>query len=106
MLGYCIYVLAIMLGYNFIAALILDYIVVGILSFVINKFWVFQSSGRLGYEFIKFILTIISIFLLNLLVLSALLQFSLLGPYSAQLLAIVIVTLSSYMMQKFWVFGK
>jgi putative flippase GtrA len=103
--GYIIFALAIYLGFEPRIALAIDYIFIGFFSFVMNKFWVFSSDGNLEQEFSKFIFTLFFIFLLNLIVLSGLLQFSFFNAYSAQLIAIIIVTISSYLIQKFWVFS-
>lgn len=83
----------------------MDYVFIGFFSFLMNKFWVFNSYGKIEQEFSKFILMLCFIFLINLIVLSGLLQTSIFNAYSAQLIAIIIVTISSYLIQKFWVFS-
>ena len=73
------------------------------ISFLLNRFWVFQSTNSIYIEFSKFISVYISSLFAGSLFLYALLGI-ISNPYFAQLIVIAVVGISSFTIHAFWTF--
>lgn len=74
-----------------------------IFSYVMNKFFTFESKNRSKKEFIKFILTMLTAYILNFITLKICLGLSI-NPYFSQIISGGVYTVSGYLLSRFWVF--
>jgi len=91
-------------GWHYNLALVADYAFGAVLGFTLHRLATFADRTHLRQAFGKYALTLTACFALNFAVLDWNVQKLLLDPLPAQAIAIAIVTLFSYLMQKHWVF--
>jgi putative flippase GtrA len=91
-------------GWHYNLALVADYAFGAVLGFALHRIATFADRTHLRQAFGKYALTLIACFALNFAVLDWNVRKLLLDPLPAQAIAIAIVTLFSYLMQKHWVF--
>ena len=103
--NYLIYVLLVFLGLNYNIALTVDYIFGIGLGYLLNRFWTFSVTGSYRKNFPKYIAVYLAVFLLNILILNALVMLNIVGPVVGQLIALGGVTLFSFQLQNKWVFA-
>ena len=102
---FLVYAGLIFVGLNYWLALIADYIVGIILGLVLNKKHTFKIKGRIEKKTIaKAILSNIVIFFINLLALYILIDIFNYNAYASQLLALVVIAISSFVFYKFYIF--
>jgi putative flippase GtrA len=75
-----------------------------IISFFLNKYYVFKSGANILDEVSRFILVFLISYLVNILILYASLDY--LDKYFAQLLSICGYSITNYFLNKFFVFKK
>jgi putative flippase GtrA len=81
------------------------YLVGLVISFVQSRYWVFESTGRIGDEWLKFIVVFAVSYAANFLTLRALLTTPI-NPYLAQLLACAVFTLVNFSLNSRFVFER
>lgn len=106
MIGYGSYIGGLALGLNYFTAMVLAHIIGVTHSFFWNKYWTFQSQGDTRKELIKFILVYTVTFGLNALLLMVFVEKALVEKRLAQIYALFIVTLVSFLGHKLWSFRK
>lgn len=74
-----------------------------IFSYVMNKFFTFESKNRSKKEFIKFILAMLAAYILNFITLKICLGLGI-NPYFSQIISGGVYTVSGYLLSRFWVF--
>ena len=74
-------------------------------SFMMNKFFTFQTQKKSFTEFAKFIISMLIAWSLNFVTLKFCLKFGI-NAYIAQIIAIIIYTITGYLLSKIWVFKK
>jgi len=100
---YAFYAGLIWLGVHFNPALAGEYIVGIVLGFLLNRIWTFSDRRHLDHPFRKYLATYALVFLVNLVLLNALVWAGL-HPLPGQAVALGLATLASYLLQKNWVF--
>ena len=94
-------------GVYYLAASAIGYCVGMVNSFVLNKFWTFQSlKSRSGIEFMKFTMVNGVALLINLGVLEILVSGFRIRPEHGQVVAIGFSTVANFFGNKLWTFRK
>lgn len=93
-----------LLAWHHNSALVADYAFGAAVGFVSHRLATFADRKHVKRALGKYLLTLIVTFLLNAILLNAILVSRLLGPLSGQAVAMTLVTMVSYLMQKHWVF--
>ena len=101
---YLFYVLLVKCGLHYNLALALDYFLGIIIGYILNRNWTFAGHGIPRLRFIRYLITYIGTFLLNVILLTFLVEFDWLGPIMGQFVVLGIVTLISFILQNYWVF--
>jgi putative flippase GtrA len=81
------------------------YLVGLVISFVQSRYWVFESTGRIGDEWLKFIVMFAVSYATNFLTLHLLLTTQI-NPYVAQLLACAVFTIVNFSLNSRFVFQR
>ncbi len=102
MLG--LYWLLIWLGLHYKLALTADYAVGAVLGYLLNRAWTFASQGRSKAGFPKYVATYVFVFGLNFVLLHIAVETVGMDAFWGQIPALALVTIVSYLMQRFWVF--
>jgi len=100
---YFLFILLIKIGIQYKLALTLDYAVGLILGYLLNKYWVFNKNEKVQ-SLIKYLLSYILIFLVNLILLWFSIEFCKANAIFSQLLIILIISIIGFVFQNFWVF--
>lgn len=90
--------------FSYIEALSISYVVVAVHSYLWNRFWTFEPTKNLKMEIIKYIAVYFSIFILNALILSILVNILNFDPRIGQLIALPIITIINFAGHKYWSF--
>ena len=85
-------------------ALVADYVLGMFLGFAMHRLVTFGDRKQIKLAFGKYLAALAMTFVLNLAVLDLLVAAQLLGPLAGQAVAVALVTLVSFMLQKHWVF--
>ena len=101
---YLFYILLVKCGLYYNFALAFDYTLGIIIGYTLNRNWTFAGRGIPRLKFLKYLVTFIGAFLLNVILLSFLVEFGWLGPIIGQIIAIGIVVLITFVLQNYWVF--
>ena len=105
--AYLVYAGLIFIGLNYWLALIADYIIGIVLGFVLNKKYTFKIKSHIEKKtIVKAILSNIVIFFINLLVLYILIDVLNYNAYGSQLLALLVIAISSFVFYKFYIFKE
>lgn len=91
---------------SYIVSLIAAHVVGVLNSFIWNKYWTFRSVGLKRDEFIKFNIVYVIYFLINVAILTFLINDLNFSPQIGQLIALPILTFVSFAGQKYWSFKK
>ena len=94
------------IGINYNAALITQYLITVNISFLTMRYYVFQSHGDLGKEFLKTWLVYIQMFFVNAAILNFLVIVLMLGPILSQGLYLCISTILTYILHRNFSFRK
>jgi len=104
--GYALFALLFKVGQlHYTLALMLAYAVGVFLSYATHKRFTFQQAKTQGKSLPKYISSYVAIFVLNWLFLSLLVELLTLDPLLGQMIAIVMITILTFFIQKFWVFA-
>ena len=95
-----------LIGINYNAALITQYLITVNISFLTMRYYVFQSHGNLGKEFLKTWLVYIQMFFVNAAILNFLVIVMMLGPILSQGLYLCISTILTYILHRNFSFRK
>ena len=104
--GYGVYFICIHLGIKYQISLILSSIVGVTHSFFWNKYWTFKAKGYVNKEIVRFISVYMISYIINALMLSFFVENIKIDQNLAQIYAISIITLISYIGHKYWSFSK
>lgn len=103
-IGYLVYAFLVYLGVNYQVALLLDYIVGIVIGYILNKYWTFSYVSKNSRSFFKYASSYVVIFLINSGLLTLFVKYSFLSPIYSQMIVLVFIIISSYWLQKKWVF--
>ena len=103
---YLLYLVMVSVGLSFNIALIIDYIVGILFSYVVNRYWTFAVSTTVMKSFPKYCVIYVGAYFINVTILNFIVYNNILQPILGQLVAIGIVVPSSFLLQNFWVFPK
>ena len=101
---YLLYIGLVWLGVHYNIALIIDYAVGIVAAYFMNRYWTFASHGRPRRSFQKYCATYGMVYVINMVLLNAIVRLGLLGPVLGQLAALSVATGVSFLLQNFWVF--
>lgn len=101
---YGLYWLLVEIGLHYQIALIADYVGGVLLGYVLQRFWTFRSHGRPSRGFEKYLLVNVLIYVSNSILLGLGVEVLRLDEQLAQIPALALVTVASYLLQRFWVF--
>ena len=102
--SYALYVALIWAGFHYNSALILAYIAGILTGYLMNRHLTFASHGRPHHSFLKYWVTYIIVYIVNLILLNLIVGLKLLDPVLGQLLVVGVITVISFLLQNFWVF--
>ncbi|MEO6598093.1 MAG: GtrA family protein [Planctomycetota bacterium] len=103
---YGVYVLLVWLGCHYSLALVLEYCGGIVTGYVMNRHWTFAGHGRTNRDFPKYLAANGGAFVLNMLLLGAIVESGLMGPVVGQIAAIGIASVASFLLQNYWVFRR
>ncbi|HAY47217.1 MAG TPA: hypothetical protein DCY55_13185 [Gammaproteobacteria bacterium] len=103
--NYSLFVLLVYVGVHYNIALVIEYVCGICLGYVLNRYWTFSSTTSKRKDFPRYIALYVAVFLLNAVILNALVLFDIAGPIVGQLIALCAATLLSFQLQNKWVFA-
>jgi putative flippase GtrA len=93
-------------GFHYTAAATVSFIVAVTNNYTWNRLWTFRHQrGHFGYQGLRFLIVSVTVYLANLLLLSALVAGGV-GKIVAQAIAIVLVTPLNFLGNKLWSFRR
>lgn len=101
-LAYLLYVFLVKVGMHYQLALFADYLFGIVLGYYLNKYWTFSDYSR--SDFYRYVLTYVVAFSLNAALLAFVVEYIGIEPVLGQLFSLLVVTMLSYIVQKYWVF--
>jgi len=105
LIGYAIFAVGYkILALNYNIALAIAYALGILIGYINHRRVTFKSTAGHQQAFTRFVLTYVLIYLLNAAILTVLTQWVELDPLFGQAVALVIVTLISFVIQRAWVF--
>jgi len=105
-LFYALYVVLVTLGVHYTLALVIEYAGGTVSGYLLNKHWTFADREAARHGFLRYSLAYVGLYLLNLALLGLLVETGLLGPVVGQLVMLFVLTASSFLVQRYWVFGR
>ena len=103
---YGLYLLLVYLGVFYQLALVADYSTGIAIGYLLNRSWTFSQGDKKHTRFLRYVATYLVAYLANALLLGIIVESHLLGPKLGQLAALAIVSLGSFIIQKYWVFRR
>jgi putative flippase GtrA len=91
-------------AWHYNLALAFDYAFGIVLGYALHRSSTFADQKHLHQAFSKYTITLVATFLANLAMLDVIVRWRLLEPLPGQAVAMLTVTLGSYLVQKHWVF--
>jgi putative flippase GtrA len=109
-LTYGVYCFFLYLGFHYQAALLCEYSVGICVGYVLNRYWTFgdQKSAqpdKTATSFVRYATTYGGVYIGNVVLLSLIVEMGWLSPMIGQIIALAIISLASFIMQKYWVFA-
>lgn len=105
LIGYSVFVVAFKFaGLQYNVALLIAYAVGIVIGYLNHRRVTFQSKAKHRTAFTRFVITYAVVYGINALLLTALIELAHIAPLIAQLISLVIVTLLSFVVQRYWVF--
>lgn len=101
---YALYVLLLNLGLHYRVAITLDYVVGILVGFALNRWWTFKNKAHPGKTLARYALCYVGVFIANFILLSGFVELAHMEEWLAQIPAIGIATILSYIGQRAWVF--
>jgi putative flippase GtrA len=105
-LFYALYVLMVWAGVHYPLALAIEYSGGTVSGYLLNKHWTFADRDAGRHGFLRYSLAYVALFGLNMALLSLLVETAILGPVIGQLVMLFVLTASSFVVQRYWVFGR
>ena len=105
-LFYALYVLLVYAGVHYGLALVIEYAGGTVSGYLLNKHWTFADRRVVRHGFLRYSVAYVLLYLLNVALLSLLVESGLLGPVVGQLVMLFVLTASSFLVQRFWVFSR
>lgn len=103
--GYTIFLISVyLLHIHYVFALIVEYTVSILHSYVWNKKWTFRSANNVGGEIVKFFCVYVTMFVFNYAFLLVLINFFKIEAALAQIIAIIFLTPITFVLHKKWSF--
>lgn len=102
--SYLTYSILLVVGLKYPAALAFSYLIGIIHSYAWNRLWNFRSRSHMGRETARFVSTYALSYVINLAILKVLIEFYLIQPFFAQLIAVFFVSPGTFLLMRFWVF--
>lgn len=102
--SYALYALFIYIGITAQLALFLSFLLSSINSYITQKFYVFNTKGHYLSEYVKCLFTWFGSYLINAILLECFMRFIDLNPYLAEFLALILITIYSYITLKYFAF--
>jgi putative flippase GtrA len=106
LLLYLLYLAATSAGAGHKSAMTILYLLGVLMTFIFNRNWSFSHDGRLSSSFLRYFFVYLLGYLLNLVVLFALVDRAGLPHQWVQGVMILILAVALFLSQKFWVFGR
>lgn len=103
---YALYVLLVTLNFHYSLALVIEYAGGTLCGYLLNKYWTFADLDAARHGFLRYSLAYVGLYLLNLALLGLLVETGLLGPVIGQMVMLFVLTASSFVVQRYWVFGQ
>ncbi len=101
--GYGLYLLLLWIGLHYNLALASDYVLSISVGYVVNRSWTFSNQGRPQAALLKYVLAYVLVFVFNWLALELAIRAGM-GPSLGQIPCLVLATVASYLLQRYWVF--
>jgi putative flippase GtrA len=105
-LTYALYAGLVWYGYHYLLALTIEYAIGILAGFIANRQWTFAYRDRTGPALFRYMATYCGVYVLNAGLLMFFVELAGMNKLLAQLFALGIATLASYLSQHRWVFRK
>jgi putative flippase GtrA len=109
-LTYAVYLFFLQVGFHYQLALLCEYSVGICIGYTLNRHWTFvagqQQQNKAATSFLRYATTYAGVYLGNAILLSTLVETGWLSPAIAQIVSLVIISLASFVIQKYWVFAR
>jgi putative flippase GtrA len=103
-LTYALYAWLVWNGFHYLMALTIEYALGILAGFIANREWTFADHDRISPALFRYTATYCGVYVLNAVLLMFFVETADLNKLLAQLFALGIATLASYMVQQGWVF--
>ena len=104
--SYALYALFIYMSISAQIALFLSFLFSSLNSYMTQKFYVFNTKGNYIKEYIKCLFTWFGSYIINAILLESLMHFGGLNAYLAEFIALVLITVYSYIALKYFAFKE
>lgn len=101
--GYVLYLTLLWIGLHYNVALLGDYVVGVAVGYVLSRTWTFSNQGQPKAAVLKYLVAFVLVFLLNWAALNLVVGAGM-DPASGQIPCLVLATVASYLLQRYWVF--
>lgn len=91
-------------GLDYNLALAIAYALGTLIGYINHRRVTFRSTAAHGQALTRFVMTYVLVYLLNAALLTALTEWGGIDPLLGQVVALVVVTLTSFVIQRIWVF--
>jgi len=105
-LMYFLYWVLVRLGVHYNVALFCDYGVGILVGYLVNRHWTFANHGRPRSGLLKYTCAYVAVYLVNMILLTAIVESNLSGPLWGQVIAMTGATALAFTLQNFWVFRR
>lgn len=105
LLSYLLFLFFYWLGFHYSLALALVSVVTIPHAYMWQRYWIFKSQRKILQEFLKFIIVYVFAFFVNLSGLSVLVEWGEMDPRWAEILAIAVAMIVTFLAQKYWSFS-
>ena len=105
-IDYSVFAVAFSVTRNILYSIVLARIIAGIFQFTLGKYWVFKSSNRLAYEFVKYVLLVITLMILSYSLITPMVRYLNFSPYLSKIIAEGLIFLLSFAAQDVFVYSS
>lgn len=103
--GYGVFGVGVWLGLPHQVALVLNYLIGGLNSYLWNRFWTFRATGSHLRQIPRFMAVTVGVYGVNALLLEGLVRLGL-HALLAQLICLVVTTVLGFFAHRLWTFGR
>jgi putative flippase GtrA len=103
-LTYALYAGLVWYGIHYLLALTIEYAIGILAGFIANRQWTFANRDRIGPALFRYIATYCGVYVFNAVLLTFFVELADMHKLLAQLFALGIATIASYIAQRWWVF--